>query len=290
MSSYTSQDGKPFLVVSRSKKIPDDKLVKVGCNRCEGCKLEYARQWAVRCVHEAQTHTENCFLTLTYAPDRIPFGATILKPHVQAFIRRLRAAISPKRIQFYAIGEYGDLGGRPHYHALIFGHDFADKVLHKRTEAGCDIYTSTALTKLWPYGFSTVGALTFESAAYCARYAMKKLGKAKTRAFTDIDPLTGELSLRTSEFALMSLKRPIGKGWLTRFKSDVYPSDFVVLKGTKQKPPRYYDQQLSETERATIKENRKTFAKSNFDNTQPRLDARREVKRAQIKQLKREFA
>lgn len=251
--------------------------------------MEYARQWAVRCVHESQMHSENCFLTLTYSPENVPHGGTLVKPHLQDFMRRLRAHVAPKKISFYGIGEYGDLGGRPHYHALIFGHDFTDKLIHKKTGAGCDIYTSTALTKLWPYGFSTVGALTFQSAAYCARYAMKKLGKAKTRSFTAIDLSTGEVQLLLSEFALMSLKRPIGKSWLQRFKTDVYPHDYVVVKGQKQKPPRYYDNQLSEAESASIKETRKAFASANPDNTQARLDARREVKRAQIKQLKREL-
>lgn len=235
-------------------------------------------------------HKENCFLTLTYSPEKIPAGATLLKPHMQDFMRALRRSIAPKKIQFYGIGEYGALGGRPHYHILIFGHDFTDKILFTKTGAGCEIFTSTALAKLWPYGFSSLGALTYDSASYCARYSLKKqTGKRSRRQLITTDPETGEMTIRTPEFALMSLKRPIGKSWLTAYKSDVYPHDFVVVKGGKQKPPRYYDKQLSEVEAASIKEIRRAFASANPDNSQARLDSRREVKLAQIKQLKREL-
>jgi len=39
------------------------------CGRCIGCRLERARQWSVRVMHEASLYEENCFVTLTYSEE-----------------------------------------------------------------------------------------------------------------------------------------------------------------------------------------------------------------------------
>lgn len=293
MSLSTGESGKPAWVFSRSKKLVDP--VRVPCGRCVGCKLERARQWAVRITHHASTRELNCFLTLTYDEKHLPYGKTLYKCHLQKFLKRLRAKIAydnpenPTPIEYFGCGEYGDEGARPHYHVIIFGIDFQDKKLYS-IKNGNHLWTSEHLTKIWGKGFATIGTVTAESAAYCARYTMKKVhGSKAAKHYTVIDPETGEIHRRLGEFVLMSLKRPIGKTWLTTFKSDVYPSDFVVINGRKQKPPRYYDNQLSEDERTPLKETRKAFAKKSPDNTQARLDVREQVKLAQIKQLKRDL-
>lgn len=41
------------------------------CNQCIGCRLNYSRQWAIRCIHEAQMHKNNCFITLTFSPEAL---------------------------------------------------------------------------------------------------------------------------------------------------------------------------------------------------------------------------
>lgn len=263
--------------------------IDLPCGKCIGCRLDRSRMWATRCVHHAQLSPDNCFLTLTYDDQHLPHGATLYKHHLQKFLRRLRKLVYPKKIEFFGCGEYGDEFGRPHYHALIFNHTFEKESVWKKSHAGFAQFLSSALTRLWPYGRATLGELTFESAAYCARYALKKInGPLAKKHYTSIDPATGEITHRAPEFILMSLKRPIGKAWLTVFKSDVYPHDFVVLRGGKfAKPPRYYDQQLSEAEIAPIKEARALKAKANPDNTAARLAAREAVKLAQTKQLKR---
>ena len=93
------------------------------------------------------------------------------------------------------------------------------------------IYRSEELEELWPYGYSTVGEVTFESAAYTARYITKKLTGEETYRYEGKSP----------EFALMSRKNGIGGEWFRQYKSDCYPKDFVTHKGYKLKPPRYYD-------------------------------------------------
>ena len=42
--------------------------MEVACGQCLGCRLDRSRMWAIRIVHEASLHDDNCFLTLTYVP------------------------------------------------------------------------------------------------------------------------------------------------------------------------------------------------------------------------------
>lgn len=215
------------------------------CGKCIGCKLEQSRQWAVRCVHESKMHEENSFLTLTYNNENLPDDGSISKRHLQLFIKRLRKSLPEKRIRYYGCGEYGERFRRPHYHVIIFGHDFQDKEIFKagikrwknRFQTGIDhtIYTSENLQKIWKKGFSSIGTVSFESAGYVARYCTKKItGKMAESHYNG----------RTPEFALMSRRPGIGKPWLDKFRSDVYPKDYFTLRGIKMQPPLYYDSQL----------------------------------------------
>jgi len=259
--------------------------------RCIGCKLEYSRQWALRCVHEAQLHDDNAFVTLTYADANIPLGGTLIKKDFQDFAKRLRKKAGCK-LSYYHCGEYGERTRRPHYHALLFGVDFPDKTPFKKSADGSDIYHSELLQRLWPQGFCTTGAVTFESAAYVARYVMKKItGAQAEKHYERIDEETGEVHRLLPEYTTMSLKPAIAKGWYERFKTDAYPSDFVVLRGRKMKPPKYYDRllELEDPEaRAALKVRREEEALlRQGDSTTARLKIREEVKLAQIASLKR---
>ena len=170
--------------------------IKLPCGNCTGCRLEKSRQWAIRCMHEAQMHEHNCFITLTFDEQHLHERKNKYSVDVrefQLFMKRLRKRFGAG-IRFYHCGEYGEVCracaksrtyckcerfyrsiGRPHYHACIFGLDFVDKKLFSISPSGCPLYTSDALFELWPFGFHTIGELTFESAAYTARYVMKKI-------------------------------------------------------------------------------------------------------------------
>nr|QJB19602.1 MAG: replication initiator protein [Microvirus sp.] len=208
----------------------DNRRKSLPCGRCIGCRLDRSRGWAMRCIHEASLHESNCFITLTYAPEFLPEGGTLVKKHFQDFMKRLRKKFG-SGIRFFHCGEYGDLYKRPHYHAIIFNLDFDDKVLYK-IENGCRLYTSDNLHSLWPYGLCTVGAVTFESAAYVARYIMKKVTG---------DMAEAHYGGRLPEYTTMSRRPGIAFDWFKKFKSDVYPSDQVIVRGFPCKPPRYYD-------------------------------------------------
>lgn len=223
------ESGKRAIVFSPSAGFRDRPVV-LPCGQCVGCRLEKSRQWAVRCMHEASLHDRNCFLTLTFNGGALPVDMSLSKRHWQLFAKRMRRAMGPFR--FYMAGEYGELNARPHYHALCFGVDFPDRKFHKRSASGADLFVSAQLAELWPYGFSYIGAVSFESAAYVARYVMKKVSGDRA-----VEHYAG----REPEFSLMSRRPGIGRGWIERFKDDVYPSDEVIVRGRRCRPPRYYD-------------------------------------------------
>lgn len=288
------QSGKRPMVFNPRQALQPDAPEKVPCGQCVGCRLERSRQWAIRCMHEAQLHEDNCFITLTFSPaalDERPNQWSLDVRDFQLFMKRLRKKFG-SNIRFYHCGEYGEKNGRPHYHACIFGFDFPDKVLWKITPTGHRLYTSATLEELWPFGFSTIGDVTFESAAYVARYIMKKItGDLAEDHYEWIDAYTGEIRPLKPEYTTMSRRPGIGRGWLDKYMDDVYPHDFVIVNGRKMRPPRYYDGVL-QTERPyefdEIKENREINSKKHIDNnTTERLKCREVVQRARLGLLPR---
>lgn len=201
-------------------------------------------------MHEAQMHKYNCMLTLTYNDEHLPSDLSLRYQHWQAFMRRLRKALGRGKktirhqgsARFYLGGEYGPLYGRPHYHACLFGVDFADQVYHSTTRAGEKIYTSQTLDQLWGKGFASIGNITFQSAAYIARYIMKKrTGDKNKTTYEILDPETGEIHFKKKEFNNMSRRPGIGSTWYDKYQDDVHPQGKVVVRGHQQNTPRYYD-------------------------------------------------
>lgn len=109
---------------------------RIPCGKCIGCRLDYSKNWATRCVLEASMWEHNWFITLTYDKDHLPKhengeftdhnGLTwtddtnswqgYLKPNdMTLFLKRLRKHWSThfqhQNIRFFYCGEYG---GAPH--------------------------------------------------------------------------------------------------------------------------------------------------------------------------------
>lgn len=231
-------------------------------------------------------HEENCFITLTYDEQNNP--DTLVKKHYQDFLKRLREYLSrsgqPTGVRYYLAGEYGDNFGRPHYHALLFGYNFPDRKFFT-TQNGFKLDTSEILKKLWPMGYSLIGDVSFESAAYVARYIMKKVtGENAPHYYGD----------RLPEFNKMSLKPGIGADWFKAYgMQSCYPEDFIVIRGgVKCKPPRYYDKKLDLTNPdllAKIKTVRQNHGKNSKHNTPERLRVRHAVKLKATETLRRKL-
>ena len=219
------------------------------CGYCIGCRKQKQRDWMIRMVHESECHEQNSFVTLTYDDENLPENQTLVLPHFQKFMKRLRRKYGA-RIRFFHAGEYGgergDPPGRPHYHAIIFGKDFSeDRELHDRGNTGHPIYRSLELEKLWPYGYSTIGDVNSTTCNYTAKYVWKKVvGDRAKLHYTRPDPETGELCRIAPEYATMSRRPGLGFEWFQRYWRDVYPHDRVIIKGKEYAPPKYYDQLL----------------------------------------------
>lgn len=258
-----------------------DMPVQLPCGQCVGCRLERSRQWAIRCVFEAKTHSKNCFITLTYDEKNLPKNKSLNKKELQLVIKRIRKKYG-KGIKFFACGEYGDNFNRPHYHICLFGMDFNDKTLWN-VRQGVKLYRSEALEKIWPYGFSTIGDVTFESAAYVARYCVKKVtGLMSKDHYGD----------RLPEFNQMSRRPGIGQAWFELYHKDVTSTNKVIIRNNLQVgPPRYYDNLIEKMDIKLAKrlkmERRDSVDK--LDNVWERLLVKEEIKNSHKKKLKRSY-
>lgn len=246
----------------------------------------------MRCVHESKLHEKNCYLTLTYDNDHVPYShvtgeQTLVKKHLQDFMKRLRYYLGDTKVRFFACGEYGENTHRPHYHVIIFGYDFEDKVLYKFSKDNFPYYYSPTLNKIWSHGLCVVADVTFSSCAYVARYITKKItGEAAKDVYEGIQP----------EFVNMSRRPGIGKLWFDKYSSDVYPYDEVVIndngKYRKMSPPRYYDNLYSENhvdEFAQIKDKRIERAERKVHELfeSGRMDAKEKYQKLKFKDFER---
>lgn len=259
-----------------------DMPVDLPCGQCIGCRLEKSRQWAMRCVHEAKLWEENTFITLTYDNDHLPANGSLVLEDFQKFMKRLRKHTGVK-LRYYMCGEYGAKYQRPHYHAVIFGYDFPDKERIQKKQSDYPLYTSATLQKLWKKGFSIIGQMNFETAAYVARYVTKKITGEKAK-----DHYKG----RRPEYANMSRKPGLARGWYDKYHTDVYNHDFVVIREKKMKPPRYYDQLFEiqdPTQYKKIKLNRKKQGLKNEDNNPYRMATKETVQELKYKQKIRKY-
>lgn len=277
---FEKGDNPTFLGTFRkgSKSYDAEGQFSLPCGRCMGCRLERSRQWAMRCMHEASLYEDNCFITLTYRTEDLPDDLSLRKEDFQKFMKRLRQAYKDVKIRYFMCGEYGEDFGRPHYHACLFGFDFPDKV-HWKTVNGHKLYTSKSLEEIWGLGYCPIGSLTFDSAAYVARYCTKKITGDKAKE---------HYQGRQPEYACMSLKPGIGFGWYEKWKKDCFPSDYLVVNGVKCKPPRFYDKQLEKEDPVLfeqIKHSRQESAKDKPDNTHRRLLDREKCQAARFKKL-----
>ncbi len=247
-------------------------------------------------------HQKNCFITLTYNPENLPEDNSVNVEHWQKFAKKLRKAKGPFR--FLHCGEYGDEEKRPHYHACIFGHDFSeDRVLYEDKE-NHTLWTSPQLETIWGMGFCPIGPLNYDTAAYCAAYTQKKITgptirsgdksperqayetmstERKEQQYQRVDSDTGEITTVKPEYGTMSRNKGLGQTWFDKYWKDVYPDDFVVIKGKKFRPPKYYDQLLEQQNPELLKKLK--VIRKNVSNNQKQDETyeRRKIRNTVIK-------
>lgn len=250
--------------------------LNIPCRNCLGCNAATARDWSVRCFHEAQLHTTNwrdedtqivtqipnsSVVTLTYDEEHLPIDGLLHHDDFQRFAKRMRFRRSttgnPKPIRYFMAGEYGGRTARPHFHAIIFGEAFDDRYSEQSRDGQVN-QMSYELDKLWSQpasknapstkiGRATVDDFTFAGAAYVAGYVAKK-----SNTNGPAGPMTEQIDADgvvtyvcdQPEYRRMST-RPDGLGakWLLKPENlvKVYENDCINISAWTFHPPRYYD-------------------------------------------------
>ncbi|QXN75131.1 replication initiator protein [Microvirus mar29] len=281
--------GKKIVKVTSALDVgyPGCESFPVPCGNCIGCRLEYSKQWADRCMLEVQYHERACFITLTYDNDHVPrkvysssggsgplFALSLSKRDLQLFFKRLRKAFPSCRIRYFGCGEYGPNTLRPHYHVILFGVDFDDKEDFRPSKTLNKMYTSEKLNRIWSFpprrgesyfnnsptvaGIATVQPVTWETCAYTARYVTKKL-KGPLASFYEghnMEP----------PFSCMSRRPGIGRQYYDDHP-ELWDNDYINVStpegGMKFRPPKYFMKLLEQDDpysAEAMKEVRKAFA------------------------------
>lgn len=224
------------------------RYITLPCGVCFGCRCDNSRMWSLRMMHEHRYHDHNYFLTLTYSDENLPPGAVLQYRDLQKFWKSARHVFQDPQspFKYFACGEYGDKSLRPHYHAAVFDFRIPDLRPYKRVGGGW-YFLSDALRKCWGHGHVIVADLSWQSAAYIARYVTKKMHGANVRDRGTFDPVTGEVDLFPVERAFQS--NGLGKPFYEEFADQIWEKDACLFNGKYLiKPPRYYLKLLADSD------------------------------------------
>lgn len=201
--------------------------VPFGCGQCLPCRINRGRQWTWRQYLESLCHDRNCFVTLTYSNTFKRPDDPLDKKDLQLFLKRFRKAIAPLRVRYFAVGEYGDESGRPHYHLSLFGVQglqmvdvgavgevIGETVI--KCKEGERVFSTIEfiVNQSWGRGITHVAEFNEATAAYCCGYITKKLRDRTEGVVRDVP-----------EFARMSNRPGLGApavGVLARSLSSNY--------------------------------------------------------------------
>lgn len=136
----------------------------VPCGHCLSCLKTRQQQIAFRAEWEAldPSNVLTLFVTLTYSDEFLPKDNELSKDEFQRFIRRLKKYTGDSvRVRYVACGEYGELYGRCHYHALLYFDKYIDYGI---------------ISKAWPFGIVDIANFLPARAGYVAKYSVKQIG------------------------------------------------------------------------------------------------------------------
>lgn len=289
---------------SRSSSLKSKQWIKIPCRKCYACKLNYSAEWATRITLECKKSEHNYFITFTYDDENLPENGSLQPEDMKTFINSLRKQYEraakkegkeiPKIKYFYA-GEYGETTGRPHYHMILMNceldlNQFYDTHIDGQYH---EHWKSHQIENLWNKGLIDIGTVEWSSAAYVARYCMKKQRE-------DIDY---EATGRHKEFVRMS--QGIGMDYFKEHMTEMYQNDELIMKTIKGNtasfhPPKAFDKkykelyprEFNEIKRKRIKEGNKREEikkqKSNYTDLEKLIHSAESVAQKQ-KMLPREL-
>lgn len=232
------------------RRFGDENVLLLPCGHCLACRMARRKEWAVRCTLESLYHKANCFVTLTYDPQHYVDDINLLKRHFKEFIKALRN--DGHKVRYFGCCERGEQSYRLHLHIALFGFDFDDKKLYKRSGSDNPVYISEYLNDLWKYGFAVCGDFASGVGNYIAGYVSKKVGEKDS-------------------FILMSKRPGIGYQYLEDHKIELSQALRIIddLGDIKVADvPRYFEKicEKSGVDLADIKAKTQIIGKHNRDN------------------------
>lgn len=131
---------------------------------------------------------------------------------------------------------------RPHYHLCIFGLHIDDLEFYKKNFSGQEYFNSPSVSDTWNKGFVVITPFSWETAAYTARYCIKKVNNNLSEFFEtyNLEP----------EYVLMSRRPGLAHQYYDDHKNDIYEDDKLYMSTSKgveiRRPPRYFDKMFEE--------------------------------------------
>lgn len=272
--SYTNKKGRKSFKVEWLQRDQYDKgqipkmkyrrINAIPCGQCIECRLQYSREWATRCILELNYGYQGrkypdgtCwFLTLTYEDEYLKThttvntetgekfeGISLCKEDIQKFWKRLRKKYPQMQLKYIECGEYGSKTLRPHYHAIVYGLPLPVDTFKKvgMNKLNQPTWKCEELSEVWGMGFVTIGRVTWESAAYVARYTLKKTTNYKDNDWYMMQGMIPEF---------ITMSQGIAQDYFTKNTQKIYYTDSVPVvnkkTGRNVKPPKSFDRMLQE--------------------------------------------
>lgn len=228
-------------------------IVELPCGHCELCQKARSRDWILRIEKALEAFRNNhkvtfsYFVTWTYEDQFLPLSPTSGMPTLdkQTFRHMFNTIknteeITSQDFQYYAVGEYGDLSARPHYHGIVFSSKPID------------------WKHYWLFGNIQVGDVQPESIGYVTRYVDKKLGsylKKSDYELLGIEPI----------FSIMT--KGLGKdfilGRIEKYKDNpALLNSIVGMNGQKFSLPKYGKKKLDPIVKLDLKKYNQTSQSS----------------------------
>lgn len=221
------------------------------CGKCTACRISKASEWTQRIQDELVFYKEAIFTTLTYDDQHIiETDYQLQKADLQKFLKRLRKDLYPRKIKYFACGEYGEKNERPHYHLIILGMGvtYGDKLIFKRIVG---VNEDDIIQSRWKKGYVYHGTVTRDSIRYTVDYIHKKyLEKYKD-------------GTRTKPFQLVS--KGMGKEYALKYKDRFQKNGTRTIRGNEVALPRYYVN-LLDIDEDVMKKRKRERRKEIFDN------------------------
>lgn len=198
----------------------EEYAITVPCGKCLVCLTHKRSEWAFRLEQEYKFSHSAQFVTLTYDQKHVASNGSLVKKHLQDYLKRLRKSNGENRIRYYATGEYGTHHGRPHYHLLLFNAE------------NCSIRSAWRDRKGNSIGSVHIGSVNSASVAYVLKYM--------------VQPLVVVEGIQ-KPFAVMSRAYGIGARYLSDQMVAWHREDdrnYCIREGIKIRLPRFYKSKI----------------------------------------------